>query len=257
MTTLYLVLFPVIIIYDINNKEILIMNIKNILLILLISIPLISRANHLKLHTSAVIIEANIGENSFPVKNESSLPIIMLTTLESIPEDPEKIVIITPPISRIEPYETQVVRFLLKKTNNLKNERMARVKFESIPSKVDGVSNRININIAQNIPLIVQPKGLKRDYTPWKYLQLKVSNNRLLIYNPSPYVVRFHPRLTLLPSQELTSLPKSYLLPGKKLYINLPIQKGKLTAVKLTPVSLYNYMQNTIELQVSSASAGI
>ncbi|MGP1958264.1 MAG: fimbria/pilus chaperone family protein [Arsenophonus sp.] len=234
------------------------MNIKNILLILLISIPLISRANHLKLHTSAIIIEANIGENSFPVKNESSSPIIMLTTLESIPEDPEKIVIITPPISRIEPYETQVVRFFLKKTNNLKNERMARVKFESIPSKEGGVvSNRININIAQNIPLIVQPKGLKRDYTPWKHLQLKVSNNRLLIYNPSPYVVRFHPRLTLLPSQELASLSKSYLLPGKKLYINLPIQKGKLTAVKLTPVSLYNYMQNTIKLQVSSASSGI
>ncbi|MFP3019542.1 MAG: fimbria/pilus chaperone family protein [Arsenophonus sp.] len=230
------------------------MNIKNILLLLLALIPLISGANHLKLHTSAVIIEANIGENSFPVKNESSSPVMILTTIESLPEDPEKLVIITPPISRVEPNDTQVIRFLLKNTDNLKTERMARVKFESIPTKRTTSNNRININIAQNIPIIVQPKGLKRDYTPWKHLQLKISNNTLTVYNPSPYVVRFHPRLTLLPSQKTVSLSHSYLLPGKNLSINLPVQKGTVTAVKLTPASLYNYMQNSVQLLVTESS---
>ncbi|MGP1931200.1 MAG: fimbria/pilus chaperone family protein [Arsenophonus sp. ET-YP4-MAG3] len=232
------------------------MNIKNIFLLFLMFNPLISIANHLKLHTSAVIIEANIGENAFPVKNESSSPIMMLITLESLPEDPEKIVIITPPISRIEPYDTQVVRFLLKNTTNLKSERMARVKFESIPAKGGKVNNRININIAQNIPIIIKPKGLKRDYTPWKHLQWKVINSTLTVHNPSLYVVRFHPRLTLLPSQEIISLPSTYLLPGKNLSVNLPIQKRTLTAVKLTPASLYNYMQNPVQLSVSILSPG-
>ncbi|MFP3014083.1 MAG: fimbria/pilus chaperone family protein [Arsenophonus sp.] len=230
------------------------MNIKNILLLLIALTPFTSTANHLKLHTSAVIIEGNSGENAFPVKNESSSPIIMLTTLESLPEDPEKIVIITPPISRIEPNDTQVIRFLIKNTANLKTERMARVKFESIPPRGDKSGNRININIAQNIPIIVQPKGLKRDYTPWKHLKWRVSNNTntLTVHNPSPYVVRFHPRLTLLPSHKVVSLNSTYLLPGNKLSINLPANKEEITAVKLTPASLYNYMQNAVKLSVNA-----
>ncbi|MGP1939006.1 MAG: fimbria/pilus chaperone family protein [Arsenophonus sp. ET-DL9-MAG3] len=232
------------------------MSIKNIFLLFLMFNPLISIANHLKLYTSAVIIEANIGENAFPVKNESTSPIMMLVTLEPLPEDPEKIVIITPPISRIEPYDTQVVRFLLKNTANLKTERMARVKFESIPAKGERVDNRININIAQNIPIIVKPKELKRNYTPWKHLQWKMINNILTVYNPSLYVIRFHPRLTLLPSKETVSLPSTYLLPGKNLSVNLPIRKRILTAVKLTPASLYNYMQKPVQLSVSTSSSG-
>ncbi|MGX8942266.1 fimbria/pilus chaperone family protein [Symbiopectobacterium sp. Eva_TO] len=214
--------------------------------------PLLAVAGHLKLHTSSVIIEADAGENAFPVKNESSSPLIMLTTLEPLPEDPEKLVTITPPVSRIEPDDTQIVRFLLKNTANLKTERMARVTFEGIPPKGEKVGNSISINIAQNIPVIVRPKGLKRDYAPWKHLQWKVDNNTLTVHNPSPYVVRFHPGLTLLPSQRTLSLPGSYLLPGKTLSVSLPA-KASVTGVKLTPASLYSYMLDPVELPVTAS----
>lgn len=215
--------------------------------------PFLAVAGHLKLHTSSVIIEADAGENAFPVKNESSSPLMMLTTLEPLPEDPEKLMTITPPVSRIEPDDTQIVRFLLKNTANLKTERMARVTFEGIPPKGEKAGNRISINIAQNIPVIVRPKGLKRDYAPWKHLQWKVANNTLTVHNPSPYVVRFHQGLTLLPSQGTLSLPGSYLLPGKTLSMAIPAQKASVTGVKLTPASLYSYMQDPVELPVTAS----
>lgn len=222
--------------------------------ILLLSIVVFSKMaepGHLKLQTSVVIVKTDIGENAFPVKNESSSPLMMLTKLEPLPEDPEKLVTITPPVSRIEPDDTQIVSFLLKNTASLKTERMARVTFEGIPPKGEKNGNRISINIAQNIPVIVRPKGLKRDYAPWKHLQWKVTNNTLTVHNPSPYVVRFHPELTLLPSQGTISLPSSYLLPSKTLSVSLPA-KASVKSVKLTPASLYSYILSPVELAVTT-----
>lgn len=135
---------------------------KNIF-ILLLSIVVFSKMaepGHLKLQTSVVIVKADIGENAFPVKNESSSPLMMLTKLEPLPEDPEKLVTITPPVSRIEPDDTQIVRFLLKNTASLKTERMARVTFEGIPPK--GRKTVIaSVSILRKIfPLSSDPKGL-------------------------------------------------------------------------------------------------
>ncbi|WP_339056789.1 fimbria/pilus chaperone family protein [Candidatus Regiella endosymbiont of Tuberolachnus salignus] len=231
------------------------MPIKNIIVLLLsfIFFPATGITGYLKPHTSVVIIEADEGEQSFLVKNEADYPLMMLTTLQTLPEDPEKLLTVTPPVSRVEAGDTQVVRFILKRIHDLKTERLSRVIFEGIPPKNDKSTKNIAINLAQNMPVIVRPKGLKRDYAPWKHLQWKIANNSLTVHNPSPYVVRFHSVLTLLPAQSTASLPDSYILPGKTLFVTLPAQKSPVTSVRLTPASLYGYMHAPVALPVTAS----
>jgi P pilus assembly chaperone PapD len=88
--------------------------------------------------TSVVIVEAADGEGAINVKNSDSFPVLLMTTLENIPDDNESLLLVTPPAARVEAGKSQRVRFILTSKTPLKTERLKRVIFEGVPPKEKG-----------------------------------------------------------------------------------------------------------------------
>src|SRR3546814_5665196 len=64
--------------------------------------------------TSVVILNEADGETSINVKNTDGTISLLHSVIENTPEDKDALVLLTPPVARVEPGETQLVRFLLK-----------------------------------------------------------------------------------------------------------------------------------------------
>lgn len=87
--------------------------------------------------TSVVLVNEADGEATMNVKNSESSPQLLYTSINHIEEDKEDLVVVTPPVTRVEGNDTQVVRFILRNKTPLKTERLARAVFEGIPPKDD------------------------------------------------------------------------------------------------------------------------
>ncbi|MBX7276707.1 hypothetical protein K2E95_14385 [Pseudomonas sp. ERGC3:01] len=60
--------------------------------------------------------------------------------------------------------------------------------------------------------------------------------------NPSPYVIRLLPLVELFPGDQTLSLPKTYILPGQTLNLDLPKdQRAVATRVTIKPANLHGY----------------
>ena len=85
--------------------------------------------------TSVVILYEAEGETSINVKNTDGSPALLYSSIENVPEDSESLVILTPPVTRVEAGETQLVRFLRQGGEPSKTQRLKRVIFEGITHK--------------------------------------------------------------------------------------------------------------------------
>ncbi|PIF78760.1 P pilus assembly chaperone PapD [Variovorax sp. 54] len=173
--------------------------------------------------TSVVIVNESDGEASINVKNTDAKPALMFTSLTGIPGDDETLLIVTPPVARVEPGETQLVRFLLQTHQPLRTQRLRRVIFEGIPPKNKEPGIRVNMNVRQNLPVLIHPKGLAQDDQPWKRLKWSAGADTLRVRNDSPYVVRMAASVQLLPSTATVELPRPYVLPGETVDVALPV----------------------------------
>lgn len=82
--------------------------------------------------TSVVIVYEADGEASLTVKNTEDVPSLLYTSIENIPEDTESLLVLTPPVARVEAGDTQLVRFLLEQGKTQKVQRLKRVIFEGM-----------------------------------------------------------------------------------------------------------------------------
>ena len=83
--------------------------------------------------TSVVILHEEQGEATINIKNTDEAPALLHSVVENVPEDVEPLLIVTPPITRVEAGETQLVRFIATLKTPLKTQRLKRVTFEGIP----------------------------------------------------------------------------------------------------------------------------
>src|SRR3546814_13886528 len=118
--------------------------------------------------TSVVILNEADGETSINVKNTYGTISLLHSVIENTPEDKDALVLLTPPVARVEPGETQLVRFLLNSGAALKVQRLKRVIFAGIPqrSTVAGPAT-VGMTVRPNLPLIVTHKGLAPNTEPW------------------------------------------------------------------------------------------
>jgi P pilus assembly chaperone PapD len=213
-------------------------------------------AGTLHLETSVVVVDTDDQEGTLGVRNSANLPLLMISKVESIPEDPQDLLLVNPPIARVEPGDTQIVRFLLKPRGadqpEISTEHLMRASFEGIPPKE---TNKVNFSIRQNIPVIVHPSRLAKEDEPWKLLTWQREADGLSVKNPSPYVVRLTPALTLLPSQTSASLPRTYVLPGESLHVSVKAMSAADTQVRLHPASRYGFVEGEYEAPLTSAAA--
>lgn len=202
--------------------------------------------------TSVVILDEAVGEASINVKNTDGAPSLLYSTIENIPEDTEALIVLTPPVSRVEAGETQLVRFLRQGGEPSKTQRLKRVVFEGIAQRPDANGKaRVGVTVRQNLPLIIHPKGLERNREPWTLLKWRMDGGKLVVVNDSPYVVRLAQELTLKPSGKQATLPRTYVLPGETLPVAAEGQVSA-TSVTLSPATVYGYAVEKYEAAVGS-----
>lgn len=202
-------------------------SIKKTLLVAALSImgatlPALSHAEGMVPETSVVLINEADGEAAIKVKNTDAKSGLLYTIIEHIPEDKETLFTVTPPVARVDPAQTQLVRFLLTNKTPLKTERMARVIFDSIGERKDPNANVISVRIRQNLPVVIHPKGLPVNREPWKLLKWQAVDGKLKVTNDSPYVVRMGAEVMIMPMKKPGMLPNTYLLPGQSAFVLIP-----------------------------------
>lgn len=202
--------------------------------------------------TSVVIVEQDDGEGAINVKNTDAFPVLLLTTLIDTPDDPDTLLIVTPPAARVEPGKVQRVRFILTSKEPLRTERLKRVTFDGVPPQEKGKSV-VRTTVRQNLPVIIRPAGLEIDLAPWKHLTWKLKNNSLTVNNPSPYVVRLGQGLQTLPDNTSWILPNAYVLPGQTLTIKPENGKtaGAAQQVRISPATTWGYTVDSYNAMLS------
>ncbi len=191
--------------------------------------------------TTLVMLYEEQGEATINIKNTDAAPALLHSVVENVPEDLEPLVIVTPPIARVEAGETQLVRFISTLKAPLKTQRLKRVTFEGIPQAraVEGAT--IGITLRQNLPLILHPKGLPQHQSPWELLKWRRAGEQLSVHNDSAYVVRLALDVRLLPLARLATLPRSYVLPGETLTLKVQTPLAGVTGVEIQPATVYGF----------------
>lgn len=190
--------------------------------------------------TSALLINEADGGASLNVKNTDSKAALLYTTVKDVDEKDKGSVrlIATQPISRVEGGQTQKVRFVLTTSAPLTVEHYKRVSFEGIPQAKEAGKMQITTTVRQTLPVIIHPKGLAVSTEPWTKLEWSVSGKTITVKNPSPYVVRMSPEVTMLPSKISGKLSKSWILPGETLRVELSAESHD-KQLKIAPVSRF------------------
>lgn len=192
--------------------------------------------------TSVVIVHEADGEAAVSVTNTDTKLALLHVTLEDIPEDTAPLLFVTPPLTRVEPGKSQLIRFILQAPTPLTTQRLKRVIFEGMPQgRVAGQAGhaRVGVTVRQNLPVILHPKGLAPNRTPWTGLVWNLKNQQLSVNNPTPYVVRLAQELTLLPGKGSALLPRTYVLPGETLTV--AASQAQASTVQMQPATVYGF----------------
>lgn len=203
--------------------------------------------------TSVVIVNEADGEASVSVTNTDTSLALLHVTLEDIPEDKEPLLFVTPPLARVEPSKSQLVRFILQSSTPLTTQRLKRVIFEGMPQDrvaAQAGHARVGVTVRQNLPVIIHPKGLAQNRTPWTGLTWRLEQNQLSVHNPTPYVVRLAQELLLLPGNGSALLPRTYVLPGETLSVTT--NGAAATTVRLQPATVYGFAVPHYEAPIKS-----
>lgn len=206
--------------------------------------------------TSVVLIEESDGEGTIDVKNTDKTPVLLTTTLENIPQDTEELLIVNPPVARVEPGKSQRVRFMLTTQTPLKTERLKRVIFEGVPPQ-EKDKNALVTTVRQNLPVIIRPAGLAVDYAPWKHLTWSIIGDQLVVSNQTAYVVRMNQGVQSLPDNGNWKLSRPYVLPGETLTLSADgkTDTSKTRQVRLFPATSWGGAVGAYETSLSSPKA--
>ncbi|MGV2292044.1 fimbria/pilus chaperone family protein [Trinickia sp. YCB016] len=223
-----------------------------------VSAQLTHAAGMLPESTAILIDEAN-GEAAMNVKNTDPAPTLLYSTIQAVPEDKNPPLVLTPPVARVEPDKTQLVRFMLTNTEPLKVERYARVTFDGIPEKKPDDKAKVTLTIRQSLPVVIHPKSLAVDKAPWKHLKWYRDGDKLMAFNDSPYVVRMDQQVLLQPGNVLAGVGKAYLIPGERVQAEIAKKDGQVTAsldaltsVVISPFTAYGYASDPYTMPIGT-----
>ncbi|UYP75229.1 fimbria/pilus chaperone family protein [Pantoea dispersa] len=212
------------------------------------TVSFLSYATGMLPDASVVIIEEQDSEGALNIKNTDDFSVLLLTTLQDIPDDQQTLLTVTPPAARVEPGKTQRVRFMLTSSEPLKTERLKRVTVEGIPPQQKGKSE-VRMTVRQNLPVIIRPAGLEKDLSPWKRLSWQLNDNKLTVKNDSPYVVRLAQAVQTLPDKTVWLLPNTYVLPGQQFTLSPDGGKkaGTSSQVRISPATTWGFSVDTYD----------
>ncbi|HGF6561449.1 TPA: fimbria/pilus chaperone family protein [Providencia alcalifaciens] len=203
----------------------------------LVSLMSISAKASFQLETMTVILDASEGRKVFSVKNISKEPILLSTKVSDLDgsKPMAKEVMVSPPIVRIEPNESQQINFVIKKGLDLKQEEILRVSFQGVGAVKQ---NSAKMPIRQDVAMLITPANEPLSQTPWKNITVKQKDNKLTLTNTGNQVVRLSQSVTALPSNDSYSIEQFYLRPQESKTIDV---KGKVQELVISPLSRYGF----------------
>lgn len=200
-----------------------------------------------QLETMTVIVDESEPRKVFNVKNTSKEPILLSTKVVNLQggEELASDVMVSPPIIRIEPEQSQQINFVLKKGLTLSHEAILKVSFQGVgATKV----NTTKMPIRQDVAMLITPAGMKVSQTPWEALQVSQHGDTLTLTNTGKQVIRFAPNFTVEPGNENYSVGQFYLRPNESKTVNV---KGEIDTITISPLSRYGFkMQQEATLRV-------
>lgn len=189
-------------------------------------------------------------EATINVLNTDNSTALLHSDLQTIPEDRDNKLIVTPQLVRVEAGKKQQIRVVLKDGVKLDKQKMQRINFVSIPQD-DGKKNRTRILVGQNIPVILSPASLPLNTTPWTGLTFQRNGASLQVENPTRYIVRLTKKVDLLPGNKYVEFKKTYILPGEKINLTLPqSEASSVNSVRLHPVTRFGILTKPYEVQL-------
>jgi len=223
---------------------------KMIINILVGSVVAISPLAHasFQLETMTVILNASEQRKVFNVRNTGKEPILLATRVTDI-DGSSKIsqhVMTSPPITRIEPQQSQQINFVLKNDVNISHETLLKVSFQSIG---ETKKNTTKMPVRQEIAMLIVPADMMVSPSPWDALVVKQQNNHLTLSNTGRQVIRLSRNFTALPGNEIYNLEQFYLRPGESKTVTT---KQSVDEIRISPLSRYGFkMQNEPVIRVT------
>nr|WP_314529688.1 fimbria/pilus chaperone family protein [uncultured Pseudomonas sp.] len=211
-------------------------------------------ADGMQPETTVVILNEEDGEATLNIKNTDPGPALLHSVVQNVPEDQEPLLIVTPPITRVEAGDTQLVRFISTAKAPLKTQRLKRVSFEGIPQARTPGGATIGITLRQNLPVILHPKGLPRNDAPWQLLTWTREGDQLNVHNDSAYVVRLALEVQMHPQARVATLPRTYILPGEVLTVVSAGSVAGVTAVEIQPATVYGFTVDSYRAPVTAGA---
>ncbi|EKT58047.1 fimbrial chaperone [Providencia rettgeri Dmel1] len=210
----------------------------------LISLVSMSAKASFQLETMTVILDADEERKVFSVKNTSKEPILLSTKVSDLDgsKPMAKEVMVSPPIVRIEPNESQQINFVLKKGLDLKQEEILRVSFQGVGAVKQ---NSAKMPIRQDVAMLITPSNGLLSQTPWKNITVNQKNNQLTLTNIGNQVVRLSPSVKVLPSNEAYSIEQFYLRPNESKTIDV---KSKAQELVISPLSRYGFKNSNDDI---------
>lgn len=221
-----------------------------LLLVTLAMFATSSRASGVLPESSAVIINEAQHGGSINVKNTENVAVLLYSKIVELPDDLSPRLIVTQPVARLEPGQSQRVRFVLNTDAPLQSEHIKRVYFEGVTEQTTD-NSQVSVSIRQDLPVIIVPKGLSTNREMWSELKWSVDSNGLKVSNTGRHVVRLAPQIKLLPAGNTLSLRKSYILPGETLRVSTRLHGQH--QVEFSPVTRYGFAVGLQQAELSGA----
>jgi len=202
-----------------------------------------------QLETMTVILDAGEPRKVFSVKNTGKEPILLSTKVSDIAGSTVQAqdIMVSPPITRIEPEQSQQINFVLKKGVNVTDETLLKVSFQGVGAVQ---TNATKMPIRQDVAMLIMPAGMSVTQTPWNALEAKQQGNTLVLTNTGKQVIRLTPNFVGLPDNQPYSLGQFYLRPGevKKIEVKSPLKE-----IQISPLSRYGFkMKDDVNIKVAS-----
>ncbi|HHQ2586755.1 TPA: fimbria/pilus chaperone family protein [Providencia rettgeri] len=190
-----------------------------------------------QLETMTVIVDEAEPRKVFNVKNTSKEPILLSTKVSNLEggEELASDVMVSPPIVRIEPEQSQQINFVLKKGLTLPHEAILKVSFQGVGATK---ANTTKMPIRQDVAMLITPAGLTVSQTPWDSLQVSQQGNALTLTNSGKQVIRLAPNFTSQPGNEQYSVGQFYLRPNESKTVRV---KGHVNTITISTLSRYGF----------------
>jgi len=190
------------------------------------------------LQSNTVILEEREGRTAFNITNPGTQPILLLSKVEDLDDQAMSgNVLVTPAVTRIDPGQSQIINFSLKKGVTLDREHMLRASFEGVAQKAE---QGMRMPIRQQIGFIIQPRSVAVEAQPWQDLRFAVDGKQVTVSNSGRHVIRMGPVLTLPTSGAIATLPHPYLMPGESIAVTFDAAVTG-AEVEIVPLSRYGF----------------